>query len=40
MVQAALGYALIGPRDAAESGGESGGGPFESLLHGVLKVDV
>jgi len=40
LVQAALGHALIGPRDATESGGEGGGGPFESLLHGVLKVDV
>ena len=40
LVQAALGYALIGPRDATESAGEGGGGPFESLLHGVLKVDV
>jgi len=40
MVQAALGHALIGPRDATDSGAESGGGPFESLLHGVLKVDV
>src|SRR5438552_1574322 len=32
LVQAALGYALTGPRDATESGGEGGGGPFESLL--------
>jgi AcrR family transcriptional regulator len=40
LVQAALGYALIGPRDSTAAGAESGGGPFESLLHGVLKVDV
>jgi AcrR family transcriptional regulator len=40
LVQAALGYALIGPRDSTAPGAESGGGPFESLLHGVLKVDV
>jgi AcrR family transcriptional regulator len=40
LVQAALGYALIGPRDATEKGAEGSGGPFESLLHGVLKVDV
>jgi len=40
LVQAALGHALIGPRDATERGGENSGGPFESLLHGVLKVDV
>jgi AcrR family transcriptional regulator len=40
LVQAALGYALTGPRDATESAREGGGGPFESLLHGVLKVDV
>jgi AcrR family transcriptional regulator len=40
LVQAALGHALVGPRDATERSGEGGGGPFESLLHGVLKVDV
>jgi len=40
LVQAALGHALIGPRDATESRGEAGGGPFEGVLHGVLKVDV
>jgi len=40
LVQATLGYALIGPRDATAAGAESGSGPFESLLHGVLKVDV
>jgi AcrR family transcriptional regulator len=38
LVQAVLGYTLIGPRDVT-SGGDPAP-PFDSLLHGLLKVDV
>ena len=35
LMQAVLGYALTGPRDV-----DAAGPPFDSLLHGLLKVDV
>jgi AcrR family transcriptional regulator len=38
LVQAVLGYALTGPRDRAAAGETPP--PFDSLLHGLLKVDV
>lgn len=39
LVQGVLGYALIGPRDATPKN-DTAPGPFDGLLHGVLKVDV
>jgi AcrR family transcriptional regulator len=39
LVQAVLGYALTGPRTAPPRG-DAASGPFDALLHGVLKVDV
>ncbi len=39
LLQSVLGYALIGPRDLLPTDGESIP-PFDSLLHGLLKVDV
>jgi AcrR family transcriptional regulator len=40
LVQAVLGYALIGPRDSARAADGETVPPFDSLLHGLLKVDV
>jgi AcrR family transcriptional regulator len=40
LVQAVLGYALIGPRDHAPAADADPAPPFDSLLHGLLKVDV
>jgi hypothetical protein len=42
LLQAVLGYALIGPRDATPAGRDGDGTPpaLDSLLHGLLKVDV
>jgi AcrR family transcriptional regulator len=39
LVQAVLGYALIGPRDVPPTEAEPGP-PLETLLHGLLKTDV
>jgi TetR/AcrR family transcriptional regulator len=39
LVQAVIGFALTGPRDAAART-NGAPGPFDGLLHGVLKVDV
>ena len=40
MLQAVLGYALIGPRDVPTAGPNEPISPFErGLLHGLLKVD-
>jgi AcrR family transcriptional regulator len=40
LLQAVLGYALIGPRDVATAGAGDTAPALDSLLHGLLKVDV
>jgi AcrR family transcriptional regulator len=40
LLQAVLGYALIGPRDVPAGGDAEPPPPLDSLLHGLLKVDV
>src|SRR4029078_12795319 len=40
LLQGVLGYALIGPRDVPAAGAGEPAAAFDSLLHGLLKVDV
>jgi AcrR family transcriptional regulator len=40
LLQAVLGYALIGPRDIPSVEAGEPASPFDGLLHGLLKVDV
>jgi AcrR family transcriptional regulator len=40
LLQAVLGYALIGPRDIPSADAGEPASPFDGLLHGLLKVDV